>query len=148
MTDIEERCKSEFDDDSDNEGIAYAFDPKAGFEYCIFMAHGLKKENAEIKAKISQMEVDHDHATCEYQRQLRDVNASLVHVKGIYRDLNMSYQELYAENTDLKDKNKQLTDRVSSLAEENDQVKLRLAILEEKNKHLCDRLASLEAMDK
>ena len=71
MTDIEERCKSEFDDDSDNEGIAYAFDPKAGFEYCIFMAHGLKKENAEIKAKISQMEVDHDHATCEYQRQLR-----------------------------------------------------------------------------
>jgi hypothetical protein len=109
MTDIEERCKSEFDDDSDNEGIAYTFDPKAGFEYCIFMAHSLKKENAEIKAKISQMERDHDYAVCEMQREIRELKAKLAAVSDNYNrlykdhsDLSMRFTELEKENEVLK----------------------------------------------
>ncbi len=105
MTDIEERCKSEFDDDSDNEGIVYAFDPKAGFEYCIFMAHGLKQENAEIKAKVDQVERDHDHKICEMQREMRELKAKLATLTDDYNLLYKDHSDLSTRFTELKKEN-------------------------------------------
>ena len=108
MTDIEERCKSEFDDDSDNEGIAYVFDPKAGFEYCIFMAHGLKKENAEIKAKVDQVERDHEHKICDMQREMRELKAKLAAITDDYNRLHKDHSDLSTRFTELEKENELL----------------------------------------
>jgi hypothetical protein len=155
MTEIEEKCKKEFDDDSDNDDLVYEFDPKAGFEYCIFMAHGFKKENAELKARISQMENEHERQMFDMQRKLRDMEVKLATLTESYCKLYTAHEELMTrcsvleeENKQLREANVKLLERCTTLEDENKQLRERCSTLEDENKNLSSRCQTLEVENK
>lgn len=132
MTDIEKRCKADHDDESDNEGIDYLFDPRKGFELCIAMSVGYRKQVQELKEEIGTLRAEHDRDMTEMRRMLHETKTKLTVTTENYCSLFSQNQGLLTRLQAVEDENRSFIERISALEEENKQMKERLAILEAK----------------
>jgi hypothetical protein len=153
MNDIESRCKAEHVDDSDNDGIAYMFDPRKGFEYCISMTVGYKREVEILKAELAAIREEAEREKVAWRMRVQEAETTLATIKENYNTLFEAHQQLMAQSKALTDENKQLKEENEQVKLENEQIKLenkrlsdRLDIVEEENKRMKERLDALEAM--
>jgi hypothetical protein len=146
MNDIESRCKAEHVDDSDNDGIAYMFDPRKGFEYCISMTVGYKREVELLKAELAVIKEDAEREKVAWRMRVQEAETTLATIKENYNTLFAAHQQLMAQSKALTDENKQLKEENEQIKLENKRLSDRLDIVEEENKRMKERLDALEAM--
>ena len=105
MMRLEDHMRKEFAEDSDNEG-EYVFDAKEGVRTAIRFYSSLQKEVDELKARMAELEKQHNRDICDINGKLSQTSQKCSNMEYNYVKLHNEHSELQSHYIDLLDKMK------------------------------------------